>query len=248
MDFRITDAWADPPGETERWHTETLVRLPASLWCYSAWPDSPPVSDTPCLRRGYITFGSTNNPAKLNPAVIETWATILGRTPDSRLLMYAPDDGDLRSRLVGILRHLDIRDDRVAFFPRLPINEYLARYSEIDIALDTFPCAGGTTTLDALWMGVPVISLAGERPFSRGGASILGNAGLPECLAKSREDYVERAIALSVDIAALATRRSASRKKLESGPMMDAGAFARAMEEAFIRMCIARGLALPGAD
>ncbi len=148
MDFRITDAWADPPGETERLHTEALVRLPASQWCYRPWPGSPPVSPAPCLAKGYVTFGSANNPAKINAAVVEAWARILGRVDGSRLLAHAPDDDDFRARVVAILRGHGIDAARVSFFPRLPATEYLARYGEMDIVLDTFPCAGGTTTFD----------------------------------------------------------------------------------------------------
>lgn len=248
MDFRLTDAWADPPGLTERWHTEGLVRLPGSLWCYGAWPDSPPVAPAPCLAAEGVTFGSTNNPAKLNGAVLESWGRILRRVPASRLLVHAPDDPGLRSLVTATLRATGVEAGRVSFFPRLPAAEYLRRYAEIDILLDPFPCAGGTTTLDAAWMGVPAISLAGERPFSRGGASILGNLGLTDCLADTPADYEERAVRLASDRAELAARRTALRDRLATSTLMDAGAFARAMEEAFMQMCRSRGLLPPGDD
>ncbi len=217
------------------------MRLPGSQWCYSPWPDSPPVAPAPCLARGHVTFGSTNNPAKLNSEVLAAWGSVLDRVPGSRLLVHAPDDRDLRARILAILAHGEVDADRVSFFPRLPARDYLRRYADIDILLDAFPCAGGTTTLDAIWMGVPVISLAGERPFSRGGASILGNLGLADCLADSRAQYVERAVALASDISALAARREALRERLETSTLMDAGAFARSVEDALVQMCRLRG-------
>ena len=114
-----------------------------------------------------------------------------------------------------------LRGDAVEFFPRLPIGQYLQQYAAIDIALDTFPCAGGTTTFDALWMGVPVVSLAGERPFSRGGASILGNLGLADCVASSTDAYIERAVSLARDTASLAKRRAELRSLLAASTLTD---------------------------
>jgi predicted O-linked N-acetylglucosamine transferase (SPINDLY family) len=240
MDYRITDAWADPPGATERWHTETLVRLPGSVWCYRPWPDSPPVGAAPALQNRQITFGSANNPAKLNLAVLQSWAAILGRVSNSRMLVHAPDDGDLRAHITKVICRQGIADRRIEFFPRLPVAEYLDCYAKIDIALDTFPCAGGTTTFDALWMGVPVVSIAGERPFSRGGASILGNLGLTDCLASSTDEYIERAVTLAGDLDALAARRVRLRRMLEDNILTDGPAFTRSMEKVFMTLCKAR--------
>lgn len=242
MDYRITDAWTDPPGATERWHSETLIRLPASQWCYRPWPGSPDVSRAPCLERDLVTFGSTGNPAKLNAAVMQAWARILERVPESRLLVHAPDDGDFRERVLAGIRLGGADVDRVAFFPRLPLADYLRRYGEIDICLDTFPRAGATTTLDALWMGVPVVSLAGEGPHSRAGASILGNLGLEQCLAGTRDEYVDRAARLANDRPALGQLRQSLRARLVASPLMDEAAFARSMEDALMQMCRSRGL------
>jgi predicted O-linked N-acetylglucosamine transferase (SPINDLY family) len=241
MDVRITDGWADPPGLTEAWHTEQLIRLPGSLWCYRPWPESPGVAPPPALSSNRMTFGSANNPAKLNPAVFESWRQILDRVPQSRLLMYAPEDGGLRQRVARMLCREGEPADRVEFFPRLPVAEYLSRYSMMDIALDTFPCAGGTTTLDALWMGVPVVSIAGERPFSRGGASILGNLGFPEWLAGNPLDYVERAVDLASDLGRLQAIRSRLRERMAASALMDAPAFARSMEDVLANLCVPRG-------
>ncbi|MCW5592915.1 MAG: tetratricopeptide repeat protein [Burkholderiales bacterium] len=243
MDFRITDAQVDPPGATEQWHTETLLRLPASLWCYRSWPCSPDVCPSPGLERGYVTFGSTANPAKLNASLLRAWKRLLGRVPGSRLLVHAPEDVDFRQRILATVCEDGQPEERVAFFPRLPAMEYLRQYADIDICLDSFPCAGATTTLDALWMGVPVVSLAGQAPYSRAGASILTTLGLVECLAHCEDEYVERAAALAADLPALARLRSALRGRLQASPLMDEPGFARAMEAAFAHMCRSKGLA-----
>jgi predicted O-linked N-acetylglucosamine transferase (SPINDLY family) len=245
MDFRLTDAWADPPGMFERWHTEALMRLPNSLWCYKPWQDSPPVAHSPALSRGHVTFGSMNNPAKLNVAVLEAWSKLLALVSGSRLHLHLPDDSDFRSRVLAVFRGAGIDAARVSFFPRLPVTEYLARHHEIDIALDTFPCCGGTTTFDALWMGVPVVSLAGDRPFSRGGASILGNLGLEAWLARTPDEYVSRAAGLAADADALERTRMALRGRLSASPLMDAAGFAAAVENAYATMWKYRGFALP---
>jgi len=248
MDFRITDAQVDPPGATERWHTETLVRLPTSLWCYRPWPCSPDVRPSPGLERGYVTFGSTANPAKLNATLLRTWRRLLERVPGSRLLVHAPEDVDFRLRVLAIVCGDGQPTDRVAFFPRLPATEYLGRYADIDICLDSFPCVGATTTLDALWMGVPVVSLAGQAPYSRAGASILTALGLAECLARCEDEYVERAAALAADLPALARLRLDLRGRLQASPLMDEPGFARAMEAAFVHMCRSKGLTLSPGD
>ena len=246
MDYRLTDARADPPGATERWHTERLVRLPASLWCYRPWEASPAVGPSPAAARGHVTFGSTNNPAKLTADALGAWAQILARVPGSLFHMHAPDDEDFRARLLAAFHAQGVEAGRIAFFARVPAAEYLAQYNAIDIALDTFPCCGGTTTFDALWMGVPVVSWAQARPFSRGGASILGNLGLDECVAGTREEYIEAAAHLASDPARLATLRAQLRPRLSASALMDGERFARAVEDAFAGMWAAREAAPVG--
>ena len=245
MHFRVTDSWADPPGQTERWHSETLVRLPDSLWCYQPWRESPSVGRSPALARGHVTFGSMNNPAKLNVTVLRTWASLLARVPGSRMHLHLPDDPDFRSRVLAVFRGHGIDAARISFFHRIPVLEYLARHDQIDVALDTFPCSGGTTTFDSLWMGVPVISLAGNRPFSRGGASILGNLGLAAWLASTPDEYVDRAARLASEPGALDSERKALRSRLAESALMDAARFARSIEEAYVAMWKSRGLSLP---
>lgn len=246
MDFRVTDDRMDPPGRTERWHTETLVRLPASPWCYRPWPGSPEVSALPATGRGHVTFVSSANPAKLNGAVFAAWSRLLARVPGSRLLVHAPDDAAFRQRVLAGLGDTGDPAGRVDFFPRLPVGEYLRRLAGADIGLDSFPCAGATTTLDALWMGLPVVSLAGEAPWSRPGASLLGTLDLAQCLAGTPEAYVERAAALASDLPALATLRQSLRPRLQASPLMDEAAFARGMEDALLRMARLKGIVAGG--
>ena len=246
MDYRLTDARADPPGATERWHTERLVRLPASLWCYRPWEASPDVGPSPASARGHVTFGSANNPAKLTPEALGAWAQILARVPASRLHLHAPDDEDFRARLAAAFRAQGVDGARITFFARVPAAEYLAQYNAMDIALDTFPCCGGTTTFDALWMGVPVVSWAQARPFSRGGASILGNLGLDECVAASREDYIEAAVRLACDGERLCALRAQLRARLRASDLMDGERFARAVEAAYDTMMAGRAAAPAG--
>lgn len=246
MDFRITDERMDPPGRTEQWHTETLVRLPASPWCYRPWPGSPGVSGLPALVRGHVTFASSANPAKLNGAVFAAWSRLLARVPASRLLVHAPDDEGFRRRVVAGLGDAQALSGRVEFFPRLPVGEYLRQLAGVDILLDSFPCAGATTTLDSLWMGVPVVSLAGQAPWSRAGASLLGTLDLAQCLAGSPDEYVERAATLASDLPALASLRQSLRGRLQASPLMDEAGFARAMEEALLGMARQKGLMTGG--
>jgi predicted O-linked N-acetylglucosamine transferase (SPINDLY family) len=243
MDCRLTDARADPPG-AESLHTERLVRLPTA-WCYRPWAEAPAVA----ARRpdpSAITFGAMNNPAKLNGAVLAAWTRILASLPGSRLLMHAPDDAGLRERISGTFAAAGVEASRIAFFPRLATAAYLARYAEVDIALDAFPCAGATTTLDALWMGVPVVSLAGDRPYGRSGASILGALGLNDWLAGTPETYVERAVRHARDVPGLASLRASLRERLRASPLMDGAGQARAIEAVFVKLCEDRGFSPEG--
>jgi len=240
MDYRLTDARADPPG-AEALHTERLVRLPASAWCYRPWAGSPAIAPRR-VNPASVVFGAMNNPAKLNDAVLAAWASILAALPGSRILLHAPDDAGFQARIVGAFGAAGVDASRLAFFPRLATAAYLARYAEVDIALDPFPCAGATTTFDALWMGVPVVTLAGERPYSRSGASILGALDLEGWVAGSPKAYVALAVRHARDPAALDSLRAGLRERLQGSPLMDGAAQARAVESAFERLGEAHGL------
>jgi predicted O-linked N-acetylglucosamine transferase (SPINDLY family) len=220
VDYRITDGVADPPGLTDGLHVEKLWRLP-SMWCYRPRRDAPAVASSPSATEGRITFGSTNNPAKLSDAALALWAGVLAAVPGSRLLVHAHDDPLCRDRLSGAFATRGIEAGRVRFFGREDAADYLLRYGQIDVLLDTTPYSGGTTTCDSLWMGVPVVTLAGDRPFSRTSASVLAAAGFPRWIASDRDGFVRTAAALAADAPALATLRETLRDRVAASRLCD---------------------------
>ena len=202
IDYRLTDAFADPPGLTERIHSETLIRLPYTTWCFAEPSDAPAVGGLPALRRGCVTFGSFNNLAKVTEPMLHLWAKILNEVPNSRLLLkaagLASDGASERIRAMFCSQGIDA--DRLELIGLQPdYASHLALYGEMDIALDTFPYNGATTSCDALWMGVPVITLAGESHVSRVGLSLLTNLRVPELIANNPGQYVALAAALGND-------------------------------------------------
>jgi predicted O-linked N-acetylglucosamine transferase (SPINDLY family) len=235
IDYRITDACADPPGMTEHLNTETLWRLPAAFCCYQpragiAGPiDHPPRDDN-----GYTTFGCFNNFTKMTDGALKCWAEILARVADARLLLeiVGIDSEPFRRETEARLVRLGLPLDRVVLEPRKPSNQYVL-YNRIDIALDPFPFNGGATTMDALWMGVPVITLAGEYFTARMGVTILTNAGLPEMIADDEAAYVALATGLATDPSRLRAVRHGLRQKVKDSRMMDHAALAADMETAY---------------
>jgi predicted O-linked N-acetylglucosamine transferase (SPINDLY family) len=236
MDYRLTDARADPPGLTESLHTETLWRLPDTLWCYRPYEFAPDVGSLPAQRNGRVTFASLSNPAKLSPSVLELWARILEEVPDAHLLLMRSGLDERAAAIYAIFEKRGIAADRLVQLDRLSTVDYLGLHQRIDIALDTWPCAGATTTCDALWMGVPVVTLAGERSFSRSGASILANMGLHELVAESADDYVAAATALARDQSRLVGLRASLRERMRASSIIDAARFASAVEHAYLAM------------
>jgi predicted O-linked N-acetylglucosamine transferase (SPINDLY family) len=182
-----------------------------------------------------MTFGCLNNFSKVNESTLDLWAQVMNALPKSRLLLRTPP-GSARERVLGILCRHQIDSARVEFVDRQPRDEYLATHRRIDVCLDTFPYNGHTTMLDALWMGVPTVSLAGDTTVSRGGLSILSNIGLAELVAKSREEYVRLAVELTQDRGRLAQLRSGLPDRMKNSPLMDARRFARSIEAAFRQM------------
>lgn len=232
IDYRLTDRFLDPPGEDLSHYTESSIRLPQCYWCYSApalSPDRLPPSDR---RSGPATFGCLNNFAKVTGATVELWTRLLLRMPEARLLLYARDVSHC-DRVRNVLGQAGVPETRVTFVGRQSFEDYLQTYRRIDVALDPFPFTGGTTTCDALWMGVPVVSLAGETAVSRAGSSILSNVGLGHWVARSEAQYVDLAAGLMRDSAGLAALRQELRKRLESSPVMNAPDFTRGLEAAF---------------
>jgi predicted O-linked N-acetylglucosamine transferase (SPINDLY family) len=239
MDWRLTDAVTEPEGMSEQFYTERLYRLPNSLWCYQPFADMGEVSPLPALANGYVTFGSFNNFSKIGPRVVDLWARVLNAVPDSRLLMLTVPSGTTQSDLLGRFDSLGIARDRIELHDKLPRPTYNAMFARADIALDPFPCNGGTTTCDALWMGLPVVALIGQRFLSRAAYSVLNAAGCGELAASDEAGYVELCAQLASDLGELATRRAEMRRLMSTSPLMDAEQFACDIEAAYRAMWVA---------
>jgi len=238
MDYRITDAHASPEGLLEDFHTERLVRLPDSQWCYEAPADCPPVAELPSITAGCVTFAAFANLAKIGPSVIELWSRLLARVPDSRLLIVRRGLASIRDEYLARFARHGVAPERLDLRDGLPFREYLALHASADIALDTFPYTGGTTTCHSLWMGVPLVTLTGDTATSRGGASLLNAIGLGELVAATPDEYVEIAAALSADRPRLAALRAGMRDRMAKSPLMDAERFTRNLEAAYRTMWV----------
>jgi len=211
------------------------VSLLDSFWCYDPGEEKVEVNGLPCQQVGHVTFGCLNNFCKLNEETWKLWARILRQAGNSRLvLLSAP--GSHRQRMVDVLERESIDARRVEFVERAPRRGYLEYYHRVDIALDSFPYNGHTTSLDALWMGVPVVSRAGPGPLSRAGWSQLSNLGLPELVAFSGDDYVRNAVQLAADIPRLSELRATLRPRMEASVLRDPIRFTRQIEEAYRAM------------
>ncbi len=231
MDYRLSDPFLDPPDAIESHDSEQTLRLPRTYWCYQP-VESPPVTPLPAHTAGHITFGCLNNFPKVSGPALETWTRLLQVMPDAQLLLLAPE-GSARRRIREFLEQAGVDPRRLRFVERAPLSTYLQMFAQIDIALDPFPYGGGTTTCDALWMGVPVVSLAGQTAVGRGGGSILSNIGLPELVARTKEEYVQIASNLARNIPHLDHLRMTLRDRMQASPMMDAPQFTRDVEQAY---------------
>src|SRR5437773_499328 len=233
IDYRITDAYSDPPGTADRLHTEVLVRLPHVQWCYRPFVSIEPSGAPPCERHGFFTFGSFNQTAKLSRSVRKLWAEILRQLPGSRLALLGTPPGAARDLVLRDFTADGVEPGRVTVEPRIPRDDYFRWIDGVDLALDTMPYSGGTTTCDALWMGVPVLTLPGTRPVSRSAGSILTTVGLHDWIASTPEDYVRRAVAAASNAACLRELRGSLRARMRSSELMDEAQFARDMEGAY---------------
>ena len=241
IDYRITDRHAEPPGMTEQYSVEKLWRL--GMFCVyrpcAVKPErrhSPElaVRPTPALENGYITFGSINNIAKITPAVVAVWARILHAVPGARLLLETAgfDSAGMRADFEARFAAHGVTQDRLVLLERKPEQQYVL-YHRIDIALDPFPCNGGTTTCDALWMGVPVIALAGTTFAARMGVTMVTNAGHPEWVARDEDGYLRLACELASDAARLNAIRLGLRDEAERSALRDEAGFTRRLEAAY---------------
>ena len=236
IDYRITDAVADPPGEADALHAEQLVRLGAGFLCYRPLEQADAIAPLPARTAGQVTFGSFNNFAKLSPGTIALWARLLRETPDTKLLLKTPQfkDADTRARCRAAFAATGIADERIEIVPPLADPaEHLALYARVDIGLDPLIYNGTTTTCEALWMGVPAVTLHGDRHVSRVGASLMTTIGLPELIAETPDDYIAIAAGLARNLDHLAELRGGLRERLRASPLCDAASFARAMENAY---------------
>jgi predicted O-linked N-acetylglucosamine transferase (SPINDLY family) len=233
IDYLIADARMVPPG-SEREFTETVVRLPEVAWCYAPPIFAPAVAPPPARATGRLTFGSFNNPAKINRAVLETWAAILDRVPGAQLLIKFRhlDAGGAVEHLRATAAACGLGPDRLLLEGKSPHPEALAAYARVDIALDPFPFNGGTTTCEALWMGVPVLTFPGSTMSGRMGASFVAAAGFPELVAHDRADLIERAVALADDLDRLAMLRDGLRARMAASPLCDGPRFTAGFEAA----------------
>jgi protein O-GlcNAc transferase len=232
MDYRICDRHTDPPGRAEAWQVETPARLPHSQWCYEP-VSAPAASPLPRLARGYWTFGSYNQTVKLNEPLLEAWAALLASVPDSRLRIANVLHAPVRDRFVEIFTQRGIAAGRIVTLGRMPLADYLASHADVDVALDSLPYTGATTTCDALLMGVPVATVAGDRPVARSGVSLMTTLGLTDWIAGSLADLpavVRRQLA---DPAALAQLRAELPARMRASKLMDAPAFTRDLEQLY---------------
>ncbi len=232
MDYRLSDPFLDPLDADTSVYSEETLRLPDAFWCYDPLTDEPGVSSLPALTEGRITFGCLNHFRKVNVEVLPVWAKVLAAVPNSRLLLMAPQ-GSARARVCSVFEEGGVNIDRVELVDRCGRLDYLRRYREIDICLDTFPSNGHTTSLDALWMGVPTVTLAGDTVVGRAGVCQALNLGLPELIAHTQEEYVQIASSLAANVEHLNELRRTLRERMKRSPLMDGPRFAHNVESVY---------------
>lgn len=213
IDYRITDPWQDPPGLTERYHSEVLVRLPSGM-AFAPDPAAPPINALPALASGSLVLACLNNLSKVNPAVIALWSRILQALPQAALMLGNVTDDSARARLLTLFEQNGVGPERLLLQPRVPMEDYLALHQKIDLALDPFPYNGGTTTMHALWMGVPVVTLAGDHAVSRLSAAHLSRVGLTQFITHTPDEYVQCVTHAAQDLPALNAIRQSLRARM----------------------------------
>ncbi len=234
IDYRLTDKLADPSG-SQQFYTEQLVSLPDGFLCYRPADYAPPVAPLPAVRNSFITFGSFNSNTKINPVVIGLWAEVLKANRGSRLLLkfIGGNDPEMSEHYLRRFEQLGIAHERVQIYGAKTPVDHLAMYSQMDIALDTYPYHGTTTTCEAMWMGVPTVSLVGRHHLSRVGLSILSSVGLEFFATSSPDEYIARATALASKVEALSKIRSSMRMRMAASRLCNAKGFVRNLEAAY---------------
>lgn len=244
MDYRITDAIADPPGQTERWHTEKLLRLNRCAWCWRPGDAMPPEAPLAALANGYVTFGSFNNTAKINDGLLAIWGQILAAVPTAKLLIKgrAMQIPSARQRTIDLLCQAGATPDQVLGTGfAIEYQGHFGQIARADIALDTYPYTGTTTTMEMLYLGLPVITLQGVAHVSRVSSSLLHAIGIPELIATTRQQYIDLAVALASDLPRINNYRKTLRQRLMSSPVVDgkdmASAFDTALRQVWRQWC-----------
>lgn len=237
MDWLIADKHHAPDGY-EAYASERIVRLPQNYICYTPPETAPDVERPPCLENGYVTFGCFNNFAKINDSVLSIWSEILNATDNSRLILKTADldQPDLRDHVMASMAKLGIEKSRIELRTASPHAELLATYNDIDIALDPFPYSGGLTTLEALWMGVPVVTKTGQTFAGRHSTAHLSAVGLDDWIADSNSSYVKITTEKTADLIALNDIRQSLRKRMQESPICDHSNFTRSLERAYRMM------------
>lgn len=231
IDYRLTDPFLDPPGGEDGHSAEEPLRLPDTFWCYDPLTDEP-VRPLPAIARGIVTFGCLNNFCKVNEGSLRLWAAPIRRVAHSRLRLLCPR-GRQRLRVLDVLEGEGVDASRVEFVDQRPRLDYLRAYHSIDIGLDTLPYNGHTTSLDAFWMGVPVVTLVGNTIVGRAGLSQLMNLGLPELVTRTPGDFIHAASTLAADLPRLAQLRGGLRERMRTSPLGDGPRFAANIEAAY---------------
>jgi protein O-GlcNAc transferase len=224
MDYRFTDALADPVGEADAFATEKLIRFSTTAWAYSPPPDAPDPNTRQPVDAGVVTFGCFNTPSKISDQVLSLWSEVLNAVPNSRLLLKGSgfSNPEVRTRYLARVAGLGIAPERIDLLERTPDTvSHLKIYDRVDVALDTFPYHGTTTTCEALWMGVPVVTFAGDRHMSRVGVSLLNAAGHTEWIATTAAEYVRIAAELAGNSEQRKLWRATLRDDLRRGPLLD---------------------------
>jgi predicted O-linked N-acetylglucosamine transferase (SPINDLY family) len=232
IDYRLSDPFVDPPEIDLSFYSEQTVRLPRNYLCYAPLGDAPEVSPPPCLSGDGVTFGCLNNFMKCSAASLDLWARILQAIPGARLILHAWA-GEHLDRVRERFERGGVSPSRLEFVGKQDWPQYMQTYGRIDVALDPFPYNGGITSCDALWMGVPVITLSGKTAVGRVGRSILSNVGLPELVAQTPEQYVQLAVDLANDPDRLRKLRGELRPRLLESPLMDGRQLARDIESVY---------------
>ena len=242
IDYCVTDRNLDPItepvtdgryGVPSPFHSERLMHVNGCYWCYGTPAEAPPVNPLPAAQAGSITFGSLNNFTKLNDAVIELWSRVLIAVPNSTILAVVPGGQTCREEFEQAFAKHAIAPHRLRTVDLGTVEAYFRLYHQIDIALDPFPYNGGTTTMDATFMGIPVVTLEGHWATARAGVTLLKTLGLEQWITKTPKQYVQTITALASDLPRLAQWREELRGKITASPLMDDSRFAADLEDKF---------------